>query len=1132
MKIKNRVICIFVSALIAFLPITPVFAAQKTITLSNAKDVLKLSNKFKSDTYSENIVVELKRDIDLSDTKFSPIPYFNGIFNGNGHKITGYKIEKDMSYCGFFRYIGEKGTVNDTNFEGSVTPGGTREYVGGIAGQNMGRIKNCTFKGTVSGQKYTGGITGANTKTGKIEDSTSEGTVKGLNFTGGIAGHNMGSIVNCSNKGAVNITPEIRDNNAADTIKTDLKEEDFEKTELLNVSTDTGGIAGYSKGIILSCVNYSKIGYEHIGYNTGGIAGRQAGYISDCANYGIIYGRKDVGGISGQSEPFVILEYGDDYIEAIKNALNGITDVLTKNRDNKEISDALDKISERTNSITDKSRDISDDAQKYGKDMTKTMNELSDRMYSALDDSDAAIKNLEKMSKGFSDGFDDLEKFSNSMENIADGLKDAASKGSEAFYYFEKAGNCFEEAGDKLKNPNFDTGVSKIKEGINTLKNALSKKTSVADGAQETLEGVNILKKNISDLGTALSLLNDGFKNLEKAGKNQYTPKGLSDLITNIEDIKSGLSLIADGLKVLSDGFDINNLRSSLTLVSSGFKNITKGFRYMDKSLGKLSAVLGNKGTFQTLSDALSDFKSAMDYARQSADSLSSAVDKLKGDKKLSAPEISDAFSDKVSSLFDDISGLNGDFNQLRDGIKSEKNEISDSLYEVGMRLSDLSAALGNSYENASKLGDDIFVDASENYNSPDGKTEKCRNYGKINGDVNTGGITGSMAIEYDFDPEDDVTKSGAENLKFTYKTKAVLLSCENYGTVSGKNDYTGGIAGKMDLGSVVSCKGSGAVSSESGDYVGGIAGYSSAFIKNSLSKCSISGNNYTGGITGEGNVVENCFVISDIKEGNEFTGSVSGRDKNNSVKNCYYVDSPYGGIDGIDYKGVAEKTDFKNLEEFSEKQFGEEVTFTLTYVADGREIKKINFDYKEPISEKEIPEIPEKDGYYGVWDDFDYSCPKFDASINAEYFKTIELLKSDLKDGKKSVVMIVGKFDKDASVKAEKITKVPKSLYSKKIYASYEAEVSGTKDKNMSVRYLKQKKNSEIYVNENGKLRKASQKQVGSYAQFKVNSDKFEIYETAKNPLPTILKFAVPAVLIVLAFFFVKKEKLKKQSA
>lgn len=41
------------------------------------------------------------------------------------------------------------------------------------------------------------------------------------------------------------------------------------------------------------------------------------------------------------------------------------------------------------------------------------------------------------------------------------------------------------------------------------------------------------------------------------------------------------------------------------------------------------------------------------------------------------------------------------------------------------------------------------------------GYLSDARNDGTVEGDVNVAGIVGSMAIEYDFDPEDDLIREG-----------------------------------------------------------------------------------------------------------------------------------------------------------------------------------------------------------------------------------------------------------------------------------------------------------------------------------------------------------------------------------
>lgn len=110
------------------------------------------------------------------------------------------------------------------------------------------------------------------------------------------------------------------------------------------------------------------------------------------------------------------------------------------------------------------------------------------------------------------------------------------------------------------------------------------------------------------------------------------------------------------------------------------------------------------------------------------------------------------------------------------------------------------------------------------------------------------GGIAGSMAIEYDTDPEDDITKLGNNSLSFTLETKAIIQSCVNKGEVTSKKDNAGGVVGNMALGLVTDSEGYGSILSTNGSYVGGIAGYSDSSIRRSYAKCTLEGGNYVGG--------------------------------------------------------------------------------------------------------------------------------------------------------------------------------------------------------------------------------------------------------------------------------------------
>lgn len=295
------------------------------IHISSYADLQKLAENCRLDSWSQDKAVYLDNDISCSGEEFSMIPSFGGIFYGQGHSITNLSLTEAGSNVGLFRFIQESGRVEQLKVSGTLKPEGSKTYVGGIAGSNSGVIEDCFFQGSVNGQDYVGGIAGVNRVTGIIRNSSASGVIYGSHGAGGIVGENQGLVQGCENENHVNavISEETVD-------LSDITIADITATEHAADITDAGGIAGVSSGVIQSCVNRGVIGYQHIGYNIGGIAGRQSGYIGMCTNQGIVYGRKEVGGIVGQMEPNMVLEYNQTTLEQISPRLQELQSSIDK----------------------------------------------------------------------------------------------------------------------------------------------------------------------------------------------------------------------------------------------------------------------------------------------------------------------------------------------------------------------------------------------------------------------------------------------------------------------------------------------------------------------------------------------------------------------------------------------------------------------------------------------------------------------------------------------------------------------------------------------------------------------------------------------------------------------------------
>jgi hypothetical protein len=139
----------------------------------------------------------LTNSIDLSGIPWTTvvIPYFEGIFNGNGHTISHITI-------GLFGLLESGAAVMNLGVV-DVNVNVTDQYVGGLVGYNRGNIFNCYCTGSVNGGDWiVGGLVGLNDE-GIISTSYSNSTVSGNDTVGGLVGINSGSITNSYSTGMV-----------------------------------------------------------------------------------------------------------------------------------------------------------------------------------------------------------------------------------------------------------------------------------------------------------------------------------------------------------------------------------------------------------------------------------------------------------------------------------------------------------------------------------------------------------------------------------------------------------------------------------------------------------------------------------------------------------------------------------------------------------------------------------------------------------------------------------------------------------------------------------------------------------------------------------------------------------------
>src|SRR5699024_6085270 len=150
-----------------------------TIYISSVEDLHQLSQDASFDQWSIGKTVILEENIDLDGEVFTPIPIFAGTFDGNGHTIEGLQITAGESNQGFFRYLVEGGVIKDLTVEGTVTPDGNQNNIGGIVGHNEGTVEDSKFTGVIKGGDTVGGLVGWNGTSANITNSSFDGELYG-----------------------------------------------------------------------------------------------------------------------------------------------------------------------------------------------------------------------------------------------------------------------------------------------------------------------------------------------------------------------------------------------------------------------------------------------------------------------------------------------------------------------------------------------------------------------------------------------------------------------------------------------------------------------------------------------------------------------------------------------------------------------------------------------------------------------------------------------------------------------------------------------------------------------------------------------------------------------------------------
>ena len=1013
-RIHNRLAILLIFALLLSLA-APVGAAGSRITIRTPEDLVELSRRCSLDSWSRGKTVVLSADLDLSDVEFSSIPTFGGTFDGQGYTISGLPITGSVNVRGLFRYLQSGGVVQNVSLEVTIEPTDLQDSLGGLVGNNRGSVRNCTVTGSIQGETNIGGIIGVNESSGKIINSTFSGSVTGEHYVGGIAGQNLGSILQCVNQGKINT---VAVEGEADL--EDLDSRPLNSTENLPACTDIGGITGFSTGVLQSCKNTGPVGYEHVGYNVGGIAGRQSGYLNGCTNQGVILGRKDVGGIAGQLEPEIFLRYGEDLLNQLWSELGTLGDQVDHllsdlNSTNTSTTAQLQTLSSHAGTAQDAAGELMDAAKDWANGNLSTVNDLSARISWSLQQLEPILETLRPLPEELTDAVDALEEGLDQAEQAGDLASDAGQSLRTALQEALRAADHMNE------------GLEHIRASQDALKSALGDPNEIKLALEQMAKGIGQLGDGTVAFSEAMEHLRDGWAALPDVSSVDAFLQAFEDLSTAGTSTANGLKNIQKAFTRLKDTITANGdptealktalqeLEKAAASFQSGADQLQTAGKHLLSALDTLEdAGIYLDGVVDAFRDAGNAFNKAFSRLGEGADAFHEMVKTLAEEPSIQFTPIGSDMTARGDALDAALSDLLGSADDLSDLLSQSSDTILGDLSAVSQQLQSITDLLRQETSLKKSGEGDRIEDISDQV---DGRSQRtgclsdARNEGVVKGDVNVAGIAGSMAIEYDFDPEDDLVEVGDRSLDVRYQTKAVVLSCINLGEVTGKKDDAGGIVGRMDLGQVSHCENYGSVSSADGSYVGGIAGASWGSIRDSWARCTLSGDHYVGGIAGYGSTLKNCHTLITLQEGSAYVGTVAGSvDPEGTVTGNTFTQEALGAIDGISYAGQAEPVTFGAL-----CAAGAPETFAqleLTFRADGKEVAVVPFQYGKGIAR--LPEIPAKKGYSAAWPDLDYSHLTASQTLEAIYTPYTSSLTDggDLPD-----ILVDGSFSAQAKV-------------------------------------------------------------------------------------------------------------------
>ncbi len=715
--------------------------------------------------------------------------------------------------------------------------------------------------------------------------------------------------------------------------------------------SEVGGIAGYNTetGMILSSTNYAMILATD---QTGGIVGRNQGLIADCDNQGNINTREldttmDLGGVD-----IGTLNLTGNIVN--RNNMGGIAGMsegtVTGCRNSGTIGFEHTgyNVGGIVGSQSGQIFDCTNEGKVYGrKDVGGIVGQAAPFMEATY------------LSEKAESAQNRVSGLNNTLNGIVSTVSDTAQEGRD---YADQLRTQYQEEWEQ------------VSQNLTTILDSISENEAATEQYRENIRHAMEAIASEEDIliTEGQESLSDDLEELKEQGllPEDTDPDDLQDILDRNEDMT-----VEELLEQIRDNTDSGE--------------------------DLLEQISGNRVSGQTEESA----RRIRDQLQIINDNLQLIQEQYEIDEE-SEEELRDSLREDMQN-----SSRAEDVDQFVEIIEQGSKEVSDGMNSAVSQIND---ALDAADEELAVLREGNFIeDISVITSDPDAKgvISGCVNSGSVNGDINVGGIAGTMNIEYSGDPEKDFSFAGDADIVLRATVNDVIMDCTNLGTVRVKKNHAGGIVGGQLLGLVYSCEAYGYVIASAGDELGGIAGYSEAAVRGCFSLCGIEGLDRIGGICGYGSTLENCISICELQSEGECKGAIAGEtdDEGNRIGN-FFVSDTLEGIDGISYLGIAEHRTYDEIMQMEgiPDDFRQ---IRVTFVAEEEVIEERQQPYGSVLEEKDLPAIPEKEGYYAQWD-YDGETLVANEMVMAEYHPWVEALASEETDavGRK-LMLAAGEF-------------------------------------------------------------------------------------------------------------------------